>query len=57
MKKKSFKIILLGIFCLLLVGCNIDYNVVIDSNNRVKENIIINIPNNILSNDESPKKH
>ncbi|NLL44314.1 MAG: hypothetical protein GX247_01430 [Mollicutes bacterium] len=56
MKKKSFKIILLGIFCLLLVGCNIDYNVVIDSNNRVKENIIINIPNNILSNDESPKK-
>lgn len=57
MKRKSLlKIILLGIICSLLAGCTVDYNIVIDSKNRVKENIVINIPNNKLLGDKSPKK-
>lgn len=57
MKKKSlFKIMLLGVICSLLAGCTVDYNIVIDSKNRVRENIVINIPNTLLNEDKSPKK-
>lgn len=43
-----FEVILLCIFSILLSGCNAEYNLVIDDNNKVNEKVKVTIPNDLL---------
>ena len=46
--KKIFKLITLFLFIVILSGCSADYNLVIDKNNVITENLKVIIPNEII---------